>query len=140
MSNPAPLPIPSDDPWADDPWADEDDDAWDDDFDDGDDELVDCWIAHDDPTRPFAFGMWLCDCGICLDALRIEAAARPHTAMVLRTSRDLLVIAAVRLLDAIEHGGVDQLCRDPNDRIREMFVGSRLLQRLVRAQRVPPRP
>ena len=148
MSNPAPRPVPDvdsrdhdedDDSFDDDSW---DHDLWADDVDEDDDsddeELVDCWVAHDDPNRPFAFGMWLCDCAGCHRALRDQVARHQRTAMVLKTSRDHLVVTAARLLDASEQGGIDQLCRDPNDHVREIFVGAPILQRLLHAQQEPP--
>lgn len=95
--------------------------------DEDDDDLGDCWIAHDEPGRPFTFGMWLCDCASCLHALRGEVAARPDTAMVLETTTDRVVVTAAQLLDALERNAPEILCR-PGDDVREIFVASRLLQ------------
>lgn len=88
-----------------------------------DDDLGDCWIAHDEPGRPFSFGMWMCDCAACLHALRGEVAARPETAMVLTTARDRIVVTARQLLDALERSSAEALCR-PGETVREIFVAS----------------
>lgn len=120
---------PDDDLEDDDDWWDNgDDDDYDDEYDELDDELGDCWIAHDQPDRPFSFGMWLCECAACFHALRGEVASRPDTAMVLKTERDRIVVTARQLLDTMEVGPVELLCTHPDDRVREVFVGSRLLQ------------
>ena len=43
-----------------------------------------CWVAHEEPERPLAFGAWLCACEACRIALqgrrgsRAEAADRPQ--------------------------------------------------------------
>ena len=137
MSNPAPLPDPNDDPWNDDDVCDDeddDDDPWEDDLwgddDEDDDWLLDRWMAHADPGRRFSFGMWLCTCTVCIDALRAEVAVRPGTVMILKTTRGKrIIVTAGRLLDAATRGRVELVCPDPRDIVREVFVAHPLLQR-----------
>lgn len=74
--------------------------------------------------------MWLCDCAICIDALRAEVAVRPGTVMILKTTRGKrIIVTADRLLDAVARGRAELLCPDPRDIVREVFVAHPLLQR-----------
>ena len=88
------------------------------------DDLAVIWVAHEYPDRPFAYGMWLCDCTACVAVLKADVARRPDRVFVVKWARSprLMTTGAV-LLDAMEHpGSVEHLVDDPDDWAREVFV------------------
>lgn len=91
--------------------------------DDLDLDIPDLWVAHERPERPFERGMWLCDCGACLLALRAEVVVRPRTPLVLKTNFDRIIVTAELLLEALETTGeAESLCYVSDDWVRETFV------------------
>ena len=85
--------------------------------------LSSMWVAHEQPERPFEYGMWLCECHGCLVALRAEAAERPGTLLVLKTCFDRVSATVELALAVIEvDGSLGGLLSVPGDYIREVFV------------------
>ena len=83
------------------------------------------WVAHDFPERAFAFGMWLCDCEVCMVAMQAEAIARPDTALVMKASMGRFVVTVVEAVEAfVQKGSLDALLWRPGDYLREVFVAA----------------
>lgn len=86
-----------------------------------------CWVAHDQPERPLAYGAWLCDCDRCALALSVAAVHEPRLPIVLKTGADRVVVTA-EYADEVwsAMGGLEPLCYVRRDYIREVFVGDGL--------------
>ncbi len=84
---------------------------------------VDLWVAHDQPERPIAYGVWLCDCAACALALQAAAVRAPRLPIVLKTGSDRLVVTA-EYADQVwsTMGSLEPLCYVRRDYIREVFV------------------
>ncbi|MGQ0804765.1 MAG: hypothetical protein ACT4PI_13000 [Actinomycetota bacterium] len=84
------------------------------------------WLPHQHPERPFDTWTWLDDCPACLLALQAEAAVRPRRVLCLKTHMDRILVTAEYLSEVLTAGGVSEdLCYDPDDWVREVFVPAR---------------
>lgn len=112
--------------WDDSAWADTD---WSVEGDDGSGALppeleLELWVAHEQPERPLAYGVWLCDCEACALALKATAVREPRLPIVLKTGSDRVVVTA-EYADQVwsTMGSLEPLCYVRRDYIREVFVG-----------------
>ena len=84
-----------------------------------------CWVAHEEPERPLAYGAWLCDCEACRIALQVAAVHGPRLPIVLKTDSDRIVVTAEYASEVwAAMGGLSPLCYVQRDYLREVFVGS----------------
>ena len=84
-----------------------------------------CWVAHEEPERPLAYGAWLCDCKACRIALEVAAVHEPRLPIVLKTGSDRIVVTADYASEVWSaFGGLEPLCYVQRDYIREVFVAS----------------
>lgn len=85
--------------------------------------LEEPWIAHESPGRPFDPWMWLCDCAVCLEALKREAADRPGLVLRLETNADRVWVTAELLYETLSRGETaESLCYVEDDWVREVSV------------------
>jgi hypothetical protein len=82
------------------------------------------WIAHDDPERPLDYGAWLCCCQRCAVALHALAVQRPGANVVLKSGMDRQVLPAIEVALARVRGNFEDLLLEPDDYLREVFIGS----------------
>lgn len=83
------------------------------------------WMAHEEPERPFGWGMWLCECEPCRLALRATVAVRPDLPFVLKSDADRVLVTARLLLDTLDrHGEAEALLYVADDWVREIFVAN----------------
>ena len=85
---------------------------------------VDLWVAHDHPERPLEYGAWLCCCQECAAALHALASSRPGAPIVLKSAMERQVLPAITVASARVDGNFEDLLLEPDDYLREVFVGS----------------
>ena len=84
-----------------------------------------CWVAHEEPERPLAYGAWLCDCEACRMALQVAAVHEPRLPIVLKTGSDRIVVTAEYASEVwTAMGDLTPLCYVQRDYLREVFIGS----------------